>query len=367
MSLNPRITKDVSGTYWLEWDPDPSAEGYYFNTPGGSSRTFDNTKKKVKLGIIPEPVRASVAAVDVTLRAWENAEYPVIAPPPPPPPPPPPVGQDGVKLAAMFPALTQAVTKTGALSARWTPASNEKLKNWTATGWLSPDAHAMYINGKNNVAVEDGWCHDMTSGPSRPQVAAISGGSINTQIKRVKSNNIGYTSLDHAYYLERCDLVLIASCQISNTFEYPLHIYSSGGNKVSRVVFANCTIYGTRQNALAVIQTAADDILFVNCVFHGGSGGSADWAIRNKIGINLRAENCVWWNCNTFESQENASGNIVQKNVVKADPLFTNAASLDFTPKTGSPLINKGDVDWMPALDVNGNPFTRPTIGAVAV
>lgn len=81
MALNPYITKDSSGAYWLQWTPDPTAEGYAFQTPGGSSRTFDPTRSKVKLGRYPEPVRASVAALDVTGRTAETATYPATGKP----------------------------------------------------------------------------------------------------------------------------------------------------------------------------------------------------------------------------------------------------------------------------------------------
>ena len=47
--LNPKITKSLS-TYYLEWTPDPTAEGYAFTTPSGSSRTFNSALAKTRLG-----------------------------------------------------------------------------------------------------------------------------------------------------------------------------------------------------------------------------------------------------------------------------------------------------------------------------
>lgn len=92
MSLDPKITKEVGGVYWLNWTPDPTAEGYAFTTPGGSSRTFDAKLARTKLGKnLTEPVVATVAALDVEARPAETSRYPA-TPPPPPPPPPPPVG-----------------------------------------------------------------------------------------------------------------------------------------------------------------------------------------------------------------------------------------------------------------------------------
>lgn len=86
MSLNPKINKDASGTYWLEWTPDPTAEGYAFVTPNGRSRSFDPTLARTKLGKgLAEPVKATVAAQDVTVRAAEEAQYPPVVPPDPPP------------------------------------------------------------------------------------------------------------------------------------------------------------------------------------------------------------------------------------------------------------------------------------------
>jgi hypothetical protein len=82
MALNPNISKDKNGVHWLNWTPDPSAEGYAFVTPGGQSRTFDPKKGKTKLGKCAEPVLASVAALDVTSRPQERATYPTTSLPP---------------------------------------------------------------------------------------------------------------------------------------------------------------------------------------------------------------------------------------------------------------------------------------------
>lgn len=88
MSLNPKITKDPkTGNYRLEWTPDPTAEGYAFQTPTGKSRTFDPTLAHTNLGKPPEPVMASVAVLDVTQRAAESATYPPKPIPPDPVPP----------------------------------------------------------------------------------------------------------------------------------------------------------------------------------------------------------------------------------------------------------------------------------------
>ena len=83
MSLDPKITKDSAGMYWLNWTPDPTAEGYTFTTPGGSSRTFDPTLAKTRLGKhLTEPFTASVAALDVIKRSPESASYPPVVTPP---------------------------------------------------------------------------------------------------------------------------------------------------------------------------------------------------------------------------------------------------------------------------------------------
>jgi hypothetical protein len=80
MALKPYITKDATGVYWLHWTPDRSAEGYAFTTPGGTSRTFDPTLSKAKLGRWKEPVKASVAALDVAPRPAETATWPTSKP-----------------------------------------------------------------------------------------------------------------------------------------------------------------------------------------------------------------------------------------------------------------------------------------------
>ncbi len=80
--LNPKIVKDTAGVYWLQWTPDPSAEGYAFQTPAGASRTFDPTASKAKLGKPPEPIAASIAALDITSRPAEYAAYPTDTPTP---------------------------------------------------------------------------------------------------------------------------------------------------------------------------------------------------------------------------------------------------------------------------------------------
>jgi hypothetical protein len=87
--LNPKITKDSNGVYWLEYSAEPTAEGYAYTTPNGASRTFDPTKTKVKLGAgLAEPVLATVAALDIVPRPSEAAQYPPVVDPPDPPDPP---------------------------------------------------------------------------------------------------------------------------------------------------------------------------------------------------------------------------------------------------------------------------------------
>jgi len=84
MTLNPKITKDASGVLWVNWTPDPTAEGYAITTPTGSSRTFNPTANKSKLGRPPEPVTVTVAALDVTSRPAETTTYPTPDPTPSP-------------------------------------------------------------------------------------------------------------------------------------------------------------------------------------------------------------------------------------------------------------------------------------------
>lgn len=82
MALNPVISKDSAGVYWLKWTPDATAEGYAFTTPTGSSRTFNPNISSVKLGTgFTEPVTATVGVLDVTARTPETAVYPAAPPP----------------------------------------------------------------------------------------------------------------------------------------------------------------------------------------------------------------------------------------------------------------------------------------------
>jgi hypothetical protein len=76
VSLNPRITKDSAGVLWLEWDPDPTSDGYYLYRDGAQiSRTFDPARRKAKLGVAAT-ANAGVARADVTLSPVETAAYP---------------------------------------------------------------------------------------------------------------------------------------------------------------------------------------------------------------------------------------------------------------------------------------------------
>lgn len=87
MSLNPKITApDAQGNQYLTWTPDPTAEGYAFTTPSGSSRSFNPLLKTAKLGRnLVQPVVATVAVLDVVARAAEKATYPTTSTPPPVP------------------------------------------------------------------------------------------------------------------------------------------------------------------------------------------------------------------------------------------------------------------------------------------
>lgn len=79
MSLDPKITPpDNRGDQYLTWTPDPTAEGYSFTTPNGSSRTFNPLLNKVKIGHnLTQPVVAMISALDVIARPAEKVVYPI--------------------------------------------------------------------------------------------------------------------------------------------------------------------------------------------------------------------------------------------------------------------------------------------------
>lgn len=83
MALNPKLTKDAAGVWWLDFDKDPTAEGYAFTTPGGVSRTFDPDHTHVKIGKPAEPFTVTVTPLDVSPRAPEAVSQPPVTPPPP--------------------------------------------------------------------------------------------------------------------------------------------------------------------------------------------------------------------------------------------------------------------------------------------
>ncbi len=82
MSLNPKITPpDSKGDQYLTWTPDPTAEGYSFKTPNGSSRTFNPMLSRVKIGRnLIQPVVASISILDVVARLAESTTYPTVPP-----------------------------------------------------------------------------------------------------------------------------------------------------------------------------------------------------------------------------------------------------------------------------------------------
>jgi hypothetical protein len=159
MSLNPKITKDSAGMYWLEWTPDSTAEGYGFTTPGGSSRTFDPTRTRTRLGKnLTEPVTASVGVLDVTKRSPESATYPSVVTPPTTRTPLPPVGPfreeqgdhfyrdgDGLKTEKLF------VTKApgyGIANMRWNGSApvDQTLPPASTGNWEVRDCKAKDVS-----------------------------------------------------------------------------------------------------------------------------------------------------------------------------------------------------------------------------
>jgi len=89
-SLNPQITVDEKGVAWLDFTPDPTAEGYKGTGATGKPwHTWDKAHTHVKLGDaedLPAEYECQVSALDV--RAPETAYWPT----PPPSPEPEPVG-----------------------------------------------------------------------------------------------------------------------------------------------------------------------------------------------------------------------------------------------------------------------------------
>jgi hypothetical protein len=82
VSLNPKITPpDARGYQYLEWTPDPTADGYKFTTPTGESRTFNPLLSKTRLGRnLVQPIVVTIAVLDVTARPAEQAVYPTTTP-----------------------------------------------------------------------------------------------------------------------------------------------------------------------------------------------------------------------------------------------------------------------------------------------
>lgn len=82
--LNPKLHL-IDGVWWVDWTPDPTAEGYLITTPKGAGRTFDPGRTTSKVGSYPSAPVVTVEVLDVTRRSKETASVPGTPPTDPPP------------------------------------------------------------------------------------------------------------------------------------------------------------------------------------------------------------------------------------------------------------------------------------------
>lgn len=177
-------------------------------------------------------------------------------------------------------------------------------------------------------------------------------------------NNGNTTSQDHGIYLAQGTGALIYNCLFYNNQAYAVQLYPQYHN----ILMVCCTMYGGVTRGGVVIGSEnvspTSNVRLIGCI----SVGSASFGYEQyQDADNISLEYCLGY--------DNASGNfdtgstwtVTGSN--EEDPLFTDAASADFTIPTNSPaqgLIPSSLYEYVPAEDIDGSVRTEANVAAGA-
>ena len=194
-------------------------------------------------------------------------------------------------------------------------------------------AHSVFTN---NYAEDDGGALEVSNGAVVTiDTCIITGNSAGSSGGAISANGIG-----------DWPIVKIAGCEISNNTTM-----DDGGSvaqiwDAAEVTFDRCTAYG---NTSGAAQT----------VYVDGSAGAS--------GVTLTVRNSIFWNNDAttianlnatpatvtvaYSDVSTVDANVTTDNALQTDPLFTDAATGDYSLRVVSPCINTGDPASSPDPD----------------
>jgi hypothetical protein len=154
---------------------------------------------------------------------------------------------------------------------------------------------------------------------------------------------------------------------------YGLNCYEQGDD----CIFANVTVYGMRRGGITLSGEkvhATDDSTWKNLIVTDigtdspGPGYAFDSFFTGPFGPgsgNL-VDSSLWFNC--FDDHRTGADvlGITFSNLTNADPLFFNAANLDFRIPQTSPAVGIGDEAYTPVTDIRGVARVTADLGALA-
>ena len=236
---------------------------------------------------------------------------------------------------------------------------------------------AVKLNGSSHhIRLQNGAVYNGTRQGVNIQDAAYGHEILNMNI-----DGNGSSKLDHGVYIASSNN-LVEGSRIHGSSGYGVHIYNAACACANGNVVRNNRIYanGMRADGYGLVLGSGSGNAAYNNLIYGNKGGlqvahgvpTGTKVFNNTVydngawgGIVVQAEavatqvkNNIVYRAQGDTLSGGGSGTTLSNNLVDVDPLFVNAATGDFTLRSGSPAVDRGTA--LPDVTIDFNRGRRP-------